>query len=649
LRRCVKRSIATGRLTFRHRFVIIISGRHKLLPLPKFQGPIVSSSVSKGLALSVALALGFAGVARPALGVEYKKKTPAPREQLQLPATSPVRPVSHSLTAFLAAKGALRLSVDGTGTDLSFGTVEVSKPAGGTVRSAYLMAALTGGYLRPFEDGDIQVSGHRVMWERVMRNGVGSWNALADVTRFVESEINAAPPGRVLIDISEDHSDLVDGTILAVVFDDPSASPDNFIALYFGSHAQRTDSLVIELPSPVPSSVSDARAELGVGISYSLQSSAVSDQSTIIDVNGQRLTTSAGGPDDGSPSPGALITVGGSDDSPANPSDASALPADLASDDELYDLRPFLTPGESKIVVKTSSRSEENLFFASFFWSPVSSPETASLASAIPETPARAVPTSGTPAVVLSTASSRSSIGASCETSAAITRGGLPLTNAAVELKVLAGPHAGAVTRARTKDSGVATFLYRGKQSGRDLLVAIVMEGDTAVAGSNVVTHDWVEEILDTSIDISPGTCPNTIETSVQGVVTVALTGSETFEVDDVDITSLYLGNAAPLKIQYRDVTSPPGPGQCACSDAGGDGFRDIVMQFKLEDVLADIASVTDGASLKWTLAGSTKSGKLFRVTDCVVIAKTPGPPIQPPNEVLAPLDSVPPPISPGG
>ena len=606
----------------------------------------MSSSTSRKLVLCIAFVISITAVTGPAFGVKYKKKTPA--APVRLPTTTPVPPVSHSLTTFLAAKGALALSVDGAGTDLSFETLEVSKPAGGAVRSAHLVAALTGGYLRPFEDGNIRVNGHRVMWERAIRNGVGSWNALADVTRLIESDINAAPAGRVLIEISEEHSDLIDGAILAVVFEDPSAASDNFIALYFGSHAKRTDSLLVDLPAPLPPDFSDARAELGVGMSFSLQSSSPSDQYTMIDINGRRLTTSAGGPDDGSPSPGALITVGGIDDSTENPSDPSALPVNMASDDELYDLRPFLTPGETKIVVKTSSPSEENLLFASFFWSPVSSPETASFATPVSQPTATVLPATGAPTVTLSTASSRSAIGASCEINAVITRGGQPLAGAAVELRVLAGPHAPAVTRARTKDSGVATFLYRGKNSGKDLLVAIVMEGDTAVVGSNVVTYEWVEEMLDTSIDISPGTCPNTIETGVQGVVTAALTGSETFQVDDVDITSLYLGNAAPLKIQYRDVTRPTGSADCDCSDEGGDGFRDIVMQFKLEDVLADVASVADGASLRWTLVGATKSGKSFRVADCVVIAKTPGPPIELPNDVLVPLDSEPASTPPG-
>ena len=94
----------------------------------------------------------------------------------------------------------------------------------------YLAAAATGGYARPFEDGDVRIEGHGIIWEDTIRNNVGSWNGLSDVTAYVESTINAAPPGTVLIDISESHSDLVDGVILAVVFETPTVSPENAAA-----------------------------------------------------------------------------------------------------------------------------------------------------------------------------------------------------------------------------------------------------------------------------------------------------------------------------------------------------------------------------------------------------------------------------------
>ena len=254
--------------------------------------------------------------------------------------------------------------------------------------------------------------------------------------------------------------------------------------------------------------------------------------------------------------------------------------------------------------------------------------------------PAAASGASGLRTVTLSTASSQASIGGSCEITIAVTDNGLPVPDAAVELRVVAGPHAGASSRIQTKESGTATFMFRGKKTGRDLLVAILLDGDAAVGGSNTVTHDWIEEKLQTSIDISPGECPNKIETSDQGVVTVGLAGSETFDVGDVDITSLFLGNAAPLKVQYRDVTQPAGPEECACSDQGGDGFRDIVLQFNLADVLPDLTTVTDGENQKWTVTGSTKKGTEFRLTDCVVISLKPGPPISVSDDILTPVQT---------
>lgn len=600
----------------------------------------MKTSYSKSLTLSLALVLGLSTLAASAFAVEYKKKSATSKTTpTRPPAAVPARAASHSLKAVFSEKAALLLSVDAAGSDLSFGTVEVSKPAGGIVKKAYLAAAATGGYARPFEDGDVRIEGHGIIWEDTIRNNVGSWNGLSDVTAYVEATINAAPPGTVLIDISESHSDLVDGVILAVVFETPSASPDNYIALYFGAQAQRADSFFVDFPSPVPADFSGARYEMGVGISYSLQSRDSSDQYTIIDVNGRRLTTSAGGPDDGSPSPGALVSVGGFDDSPANPADPYATPLNMASDDELYDLRPFLKSGDTRAVIKTSSPNEENLFFASVFSSPSAAREIASAGSAAPGV-ATAVPGGGVRTVTLSTASTQAAVGGACEITVSVMQDGVPVPGAAVELKVVAGPHAGAASRIETKDSGTATFNFRGKRTGRDLLMAILVDGDAAVAGSNSITHDWIEEKLQTSIDISPGECPNKIETSDQGVVTVGLAGSETFDVGDVDITSLFLGNAAPLKVQFRDVTQPAGPEECACSDQGGDGFRDIVLQFKLADILPDMTIVADGENQKWTLSGSTKKGTEFRLTDCVAISKTPGPPISVSDDVLTPLQT---------
>jgi hypothetical protein len=110
---------------------------------------------------------------------------------------------------------------------------------------------------------------------------------------------------------------------------------------------------------------------MSLGIGYSYQSEG-SQQYSIVDVNGRRLTTSAGGEDDGISADGGLITVGGIGDNPANPVDPYATPTNPRSDDELYNLAvgngtnaaPFLSNGMTSFQVNTLNPSgDDNIFF----------------------------------------------------------------------------------------------------------------------------------------------------------------------------------------------------------------------------------------------------------------------------------------------
>ncbi|UCH83712.1 MAG: hypothetical protein JSW50_14880 [Candidatus Latescibacterota bacterium] len=595
------------------------------------------------IASAIIVALACVVVAGPLLGVEYKKKS-ASNSSPPLTTKDALRvlTVSRSLGLVYSDSGRLSLSVDAMGTNLGFGTVEVEKPEYGTVTKAFLVAAATGYVGHTIQDGEITINGHRIVWDQSIHNTIGSDNAVADVTRFVKTKIDAAPPGRVIIDIAEDHSDLIDGIILAVVFDDPNQSPDNAVALYFGAHSTAGDSLVIDLPNPVPENPMDVKYLFSIGISFGLQTEGSKDQYSVIEVNGKRLTTSAGGPDDGSPKPGALITVGGLGDSPSNPEDAYALPRNLLSDDEYYDLAPFLTPGDSQIRVKTSSAArDENIFFAGFY---STRSKTTPLAQA-PTGPALAGAGAvalaagvGFDEIALNAESSETRVGDTSEIRAMVYDGGEPVAGIDVQLQIISGPHAGVVSEAKTDATGAATFLYRGQNTGRDLLIAVIGDESGAVAGSNVLIHSWIETASGAYIDVSPGVCPSTVELGLQDLITVALVGTEEFDVEDVDITSLYLGNAAPTRVQYRDVSRPGPGGDCSCSDEGGDGLEDMLLQFKIQDLLPDPAGVADGETRRVTLTGAFKTGASFEATNCVEFVKATAGPTQLPEEILVPV-----------
>lgn len=64
-----------------------------------------------------------------------------------------------ALNPVVQTAGQISLSVDGLGTAASSGVIQVEKPAGATVRGAYLAAASMGSVLATLNNGDIKIDG----------------------------------------------------------------------------------------------------------------------------------------------------------------------------------------------------------------------------------------------------------------------------------------------------------------------------------------------------------------------------------------------------------------------------------------------------------------------------------------------------------
>ena len=277
--------------------------------------------------------------------------------------TGPIttKAASNGLTVQVTEKGLISLSVDGLGTNTASGIIQVEKPTGATVRGAYMAAAANGGNQPPPADGAIQIDGQDVNWDATFTVAMGGFtgNSWADVTALVKTKIDAAPVGRVDMVITEVVQ--VEGTVLAVIFDDPNQTQTNTIFLLFGGAATTGDSLTINTPTLNPATLI---AEMSLGISFSYNASG--GQYSNVDVNGTRMTSAAGHNDDadGGGTSSSLITVGGLDDNSANPAD----PLAHIIDDELYNLVPFVTNGDTSILVETQNPSgDDNIFFSSFF------------------------------------------------------------------------------------------------------------------------------------------------------------------------------------------------------------------------------------------------------------------------------------------
>ncbi|MCX5984418.1 MAG: dockerin type I domain-containing protein [Nostocales cyanobacterium LacPavin_0920_SED1_MAG_38_18] len=269
---------------------------------------------------------------------------------------------STGLNALLNETGKIYLSVDGRGTFDSTGSVRVDKKPGATVRKAYLVADGTNATSSVIGT-TAGINGTSINWDRTESTTVSSsfsfHSYLSDVTSLVKPTIDAAADGIISIAVDEgNESASYEGLALAVLFDDPSQPADSSVILYFGGLRPTGATSTINFSSPVDTSLT-LGATLGLGIGFS---NAPAGQTSQVKVNGQPLTQVAGNYDDGQLGNGALFTVGGIGDSPDNPPSDSTDPA---TDDELYNLLPFINNGDTSLTLETVNPSnDDHIFFA---------------------------------------------------------------------------------------------------------------------------------------------------------------------------------------------------------------------------------------------------------------------------------------------
>jgi hypothetical protein len=138
----------------------------------------------------------------------------------------------------------------------------------------------------------------------------------------------------------------------------------------------------------------------------------------------------------------------------------------------------------------------------------------------------------------------------------------------------------------------------------------------------------------DVALDIKPGSCPNPFNIKLfewangekpnkGGVLPVAVLGSETFDVTDVDLSSLRLEGVEPLAKGGPKVSDVAGPaldgGECACTTAGPDRYPDIMMRFQSQAIAEAIAPGYEG-DRELTLTGYYLDGIPFEAKDCIRI-----------------------------
>jgi hypothetical protein len=142
-------------------------------------------------------------------------------------------------------------------------------------------------------------------------------------------------------------------------------------------------------------------------------------------------------------------------------------------------------------------------------------------------------------------------------------------------------------------------------------------------------------EVITAALDIKPGTCPNPFNPKSQGVLPVAVVGSPTFDVTQVDTATLSLRRSDGVGGSVRPLSGPPGPGihfedvatpfsgpECGCNELGADGIEDLTLKFSTPELVAslELGSLPAGASVALTVTGAMHDGTRFAASDCILL-----------------------------
>ena len=140
-----------------------------------------------------------------------------------------------------------------------------------------------------------------------------------------------------------------------------------------------------------------------------------------------------------------------------------------------------------------------------------------------------------------------------------------------------------------------------------------------------------------TPMDIKPGSCPNSykIDGPSRGVIPVAILGTESLDVFDVDFSTLEIFRADGVGGRVSPLQGPPGPGPkvkdaatpfdgdpCDCHDLRGDGLDDLLVKFSKTELTnaLELASCDDGEVVDLCVIGSLLDGTTILLGDCIRI-----------------------------
>lgn len=169
--------------------------------------------------------------------------------------------------------------------------------------------------------------------------------------------------------------------------------------------------------------------------------------------------------------------------------------------------------------------------------------------------------------------------------------------------------------------------VYPGAFAGRGLELDIEDQPDEYEVNGNTITvgmhvgepGDWIRVVtgylvstIEVSIDIKPGSDPNSINIGENGLLPVAVLGSADFDVNDIDPATINLGE---MSLSTRGPAKAPKLAY-SIEDVDGDGILDFMAFFSVQE-LSEVGAL-DETTTALELTGQLFDGDLLTGTDSV-------------------------------
>ncbi len=166
------------------------------------------------------------------------------------------------------------------------------------------------------------------------------------------------------------------------------------------------------------------------------------------------------------------------------------------------------------------------------------------------------------------------------------------------------------------------------------VIVSDVDQTDPTTLTMTVFSESCGADVIECAVDIKPGSCPNPLNVKSNGVFSVAILGTNDFDVRTIDLDTVRLLGVAPVRSANEDVGTPFYPfigkeDKLDCTEEGADGIEDLALKFDRQQIVQAIETsgeeVVDGKIMTLPLTGNLLvefGGNEINGEDVIIILK---------------------------